>query len=146
MQNKIVMVLIGAAGCGKSTYTEQFPSYSVINQDTIRAELCGDASDQSKNGEVFKTAISRLHKELNAGNSVIWDNTSRNPKMRKLVVDIAKQHQAKLIAVFFKTPLEVCLERNSKRLRQVPPEIIKKQYTELVEPSFEEGFEQIHFV
>lgn len=149
MQNKTVTVLIGAAGCGKSTYANNLVAQTgarIINQDSIREKLCGNADDQSRNGEVFQLAVKQLHQELKAGNCVIWDNTSRNIKMRKLIVDIAMQYNAKLIAVFFKTPLDVCLARNAARSRKVPPEIIKKQYNELVEPVFEEGFEQIHFV
>jgi predicted kinase len=49
-------------------------------------------------------------------------------------------------AVFFDVPLAVCLERNSKRDRQVTDEVMHKMAERLKPPTFKEGFEKITVV
>ena len=49
-------------------------------------------------------------------------------------------------AVFFDVPLAVCLERNSKRDRQVTDEVMHKMAERLRPPVFKEGFDKITVV
>ena len=49
-------------------------------------------------------------------------------------------------AVFFDVPLAVCLERNSKRDRQVTDEVMHKMAERLRPPAFKEGFDKITVV
>ena len=46
-------------------------------------------------------------------------------------------------AEFFDVPLEVCLERNRNRLRQVPEDVMQKMAANLEPPTLEEGFTRI---
>jgi tRNA uridine 5-carbamoylmethylation protein Kti12 len=48
--------------------------------------------------------------------------------------------------VFFDVPLAVCMERNSKRDRQVTDEVMQKMAERLRPPTFKEGFEKITVV
>ena len=62
--------MCGLPSCGKSTYikkeTNGIDKFVVISTDAIRAELCGDPSDQSHNKEVFELAHSRIKDFLNS--------------------------------------------------------------------------------
>ena len=49
-------------------------------------------------------------------------------------------------AVFFDVPLAVCLERNSKRDRQVTDEVMHRMAERLKPPTFKEGFQKITVV
>jgi predicted kinase len=49
-------------------------------------------------------------------------------------------------AVFFDVPLDVCLERNSKRDRSVSEDVMRKMGDRLKPPIFEEGFTKITVV
>jgi predicted kinase len=49
-------------------------------------------------------------------------------------------------AVFFDVPLDVCLERNSKRDRSVSADVMRKMADRLKPPIFEEGFTKITVV
>ena len=47
---------------------------------------------------------------------------------------------------FFDVPLEVCLERNSKRDRVVTDEVMRSMADRLRPPAFKEGFDKITVV
>jgi predicted kinase len=46
-------------------------------------------------------------------------------------------------ALFFDVPLEVCMERNSRRERSVQEEVMRRMAEKLRPPSFKEGFSKI---
>jgi predicted kinase len=56
---------------------------------------------------------------------------------------MAKGFGYEVQAVFFDVPLEVCLERNKRRERVVPEDIMRRMTAKLKAPSFEEGFSKI---
>ena len=56
---------------------------------------------------------------------------------------MAKSFGYQVQAVFFDVPLSVCLERNSKRDRQVTDEVMHKMAERLRPPTFKEGFDKI---
>jgi predicted kinase len=49
-------------------------------------------------------------------------------------------------AVFFDVPLEVCLERNRNRERQVKEDVVQRMAAKLKAPTFDEGFAKITLV
>jgi predicted kinase len=59
---------------------------------------------------------------------------------------MAKGFGYEVHAVFFDVPIEVCLERNRKRERQVKEEVVQRMAAKLKPPSFEEGFAKITVV
>ena len=59
---------------------------------------------------------------------------------------MAKGFGYEVHAVFFDVPLEVCLERNRKRERQVKEDVIQRMAAKLKAPGFEEGFGKITVV
>jgi predicted kinase len=59
---------------------------------------------------------------------------------------MAKSFGYEVQAVFFDVPLAVCLERNSKRDRQVTDEVMHNMAERLRPPAFKEGFDKITVV
>ena len=59
---------------------------------------------------------------------------------------MAKSFGYEVQAVFFDVPLAVCMERNSKRERQVSDDVMQKMAERLRPPTFKEGFEKITVV
>jgi len=49
-------------------------------------------------------------------------------------------------AVFFDVPAEVCMERNRRRDRNVPEDVMRRMASKLRPPKFEEGFAKITVV
>lgn len=145
--NKLIL-MVGISGAGKSTHVEKLrqsnPSALIISPDSIREELTGDASDQSKNYQVFKIAHARLDTAMrNQIPMIIWDATCYNRKNRKEPIAIAKQHGYEVEVFFKKVPLETALKQNQMRQRHVPEDVIKRQFDGLEEPSQAEGIDKI---
>lgn len=77
-------ILVGPSGAGKSTWISKhnLGNISVISSDQIRAELCGDFQDQSKNNQVFEAMHSIAVEKLRRGLPVIIDATNIRNKDR----------------------------------------------------------------
>lgn len=144
---KVLHVLIGAAGTGKSTVAEKLIAgfkkngrmYSYISTDNIREELCGNASDQSRNRDVFEIAHDRLDQAFEYDCDVIFDACSLTPKSRRPLREIGDRHGAFRIAYIMETSFDEALKRNAQRDRKVPEDVIQRHFEKLTFPH-NEGF------
>lgn len=141
-----LILTVGIVASGKSTWANIVAAdhdMLVVNMDSIRADLCGDASDQSRNKEVYSKAEALVHEGLESGRSVIFDATSRTPKTRKHLIKIGKAYGARLIGVYFKADIVGCKIRNAARDRKVPDSVIDIHQATLVPPSTTEGLDEV---
>lgn len=127
-----LLLLVGAPGSGKSTVREQLlaqnPGLKVISMDERRKELTGDVNDQSRNNEVFGWQQRELRKAMEARQNTVIDATNTSRKLRRVLWDIARENGALCSAIYFDLTLETLLERNSKREKRVPDEVVKRFY------------------
>lgn len=140
---KKLFMLVGLPASGKSTCAEILTKTEgalIVSSDAIREELLGNVNDQTKNEEIFKEVENRILYGLK-NNNVIYDATNINYKRR--MEFLLKIKNAKKIAILIATSYEECLERNSKRKRKVPEDVIKRMYYNLDVPQTYEGFDEI---
>ena len=137
----------GPAGTGKSTMAEVLAKrYNaiIVSTDAIREELFGDAAIQDNPKEVFEIAYKRIEEGLRKTHKVIFDATNLSPKNRRDILEKAKVwNKGFNICYRATTTEEIAKERNQQRNRQVPDDVIQKQFTKYVEPSYEEGWDAI---
>ena len=149
MPNQELIVMCGLPGSGKSYWAESYvkthPSYEIISTDKMRQELFGDESDQSNNWLVFVTAYQRLVSIIESGKSAIFDATNLKRKDRKKIVKFFSRYNIPLKLVWMNTPMEVCKLRNSQRKRFVENLVIDKMSECFIEPTREEGWDDIIF-
>lgn len=92
---------------------------------------------------VFKELYKRVHKLLNEGKDVYYDGTNIAYSHRKSIIE-EFGNKAEIICEFFTTPLNICLERNSKRDRQLDEQKIRDYKKYLRNPNYNEGFSKIY--
>lgn len=107
----------------------------------MRILLSGDEENQQIHAEVFEAIRSLLALRLRIAEPVSYvDATHLKRVYRVPYFEIAKRFDADVEALWFDTSLDVCLERNRDRTRQVDGGVMSAMARELEEPTVEEGF------
>lgn len=141
-----IYVMCGIPGSGKSYEAKRIAAENdavIISSDDIREEIYGDASIQGKPCKVFNRFYKYARREFDAGRNLVLDATNIKRKERKKVFRTFGEETDKIYAVVMDTPLEVCLERNRKRDRHVPEDVIYTMHRLFKWPHYEDGFEDI---
>lgn len=147
-----VLVTMGIPGSGKSYCTSRVfgadPDTIIISPDQIRAEMLGDAADQSANAAVFERAHEMLRDALLAPNvkTVVFDATNIKRFARDRVRAIAEEYDAETTLLIFDTEWETCCERNEARERTVPQSAMvrmRAEFAEALESVESEGWTEI---
>jgi predicted kinase len=138
-----VVLTIGLPGSGKTTWFKR-RGVTPLSSDMLRSILFDDITEQRYQGLVFSTLRSLLRARLIA--KMPWnyvDATNLSPHERRQWIKMAKSFGYDVQAVFFDVPLEICMERNSRRERTVSDDVMKKMAERLKAPNFKEGFSKI---
>jgi predicted kinase len=141
-----VVLSIGLPGSGKSTW---FKRHNILplSSDMVRILLFDDATEQRHQDLVFSTLRSMLRARLLARRpSNYLDATNLSPHERRSWIKLAHDFGYEAHAVFFDVPPEVCIERNRRRERNVPEDVMQRMASKLRPPKFEEGFAKITVV
>lgn len=141
------VMLVGIPGSGKSTYASK-SSYTVFSSDAIRLELFGDENVQDQNYKVFDTLHKRLLRALKAGHSCIYDATNLSSSKRIGTLDLIESlsKDIKKTCIIFATPIEVCIERDSKRSKFVGEDVINRMVKNFQCPMLFEGWDDIQIL
>ena len=139
----VVILAIGLPGSGKSAWFKRH-SINPLSSDLLRSLLFDDPTEQRFQDLVFSNLRSMLKARLIARRPLNYvDATNLTPQERQNWIKLAHDYGYEAHAVFFDVPVEVCLERNQRRERMVPEDVMRRMAAKLRPPTFEEGFTKI---
>ncbi len=143
-----LVLLVGAAGCGKSTFARRhFKPTEILSSDFFRGLIADDESNQAVTADAFHAlqliAAARLrHRRL-----TVIDATNVQRRARRPLLRLARRHQTPTVAIVFDLPEALCLERNAGRAeRQVRATVIHEQFQRLQQSLLtlpHEGFQSV---
>jgi len=137
--SKIVKIFLGLPLSGKSTLIndpEYKEGFAVVSADTYKE----NHEDYNPNHAylLHEWSVDRAEEEMNklsdSGVNIIMDGGGINNSYTLRIIEMLREKGYKIVLVHMRTPLEVCLKRNTKRERKVPFEdIIQKAAREITQ-------------
>ena len=146
-----LVILIGASGCGKSTFARtHFKPTEILSSDHYRGVISDDETDQSASKDAFEVLHYIAAKRLAAGKLTVIDATNVQPEDRKKLIQIAKQYHVFPIAIAFNLPEQLCIERNLQRPDRNFGAHVVKRHTQTMRRSlknlYREGFHKTYIL
>lgn len=128
-----LVVLIGAAGAGKSTFVARhFAPAEVFSSDAYRDLISGDAADQSATAAAFFALHSDMARRLARGETAVVDATNVTRRARRPLLAFAAAAGVPAIAIVLEPPVDVVMARNAARIGRVVPEpAVRRQLADL---------------
>lgn len=154
MNKPRLYVLVGVPASGKSTWVKNQRWAAECAYVSTDYHVDAYAATQGKTySEVFTEfmpqAIELMMQDVNEAKSksqdIIWDQTSTTVKTRRRKLNPLRDYYK--IAVVFKTPPQDELARrlNSRPGKIIPEQVMKQMIANLVEPTIDEGFDEIWY-
>ncbi|MFJ6669021.1 AAA family ATPase [Streptomyces sp. NPDC091383] len=143
-----LVVLIGAAGSGKSTWARTWAATQVLELDRFRALVSDDAGDQEATGDAVFALQAVLEARLARRKVTVVDATNTEAAVRADLIATARRHGVPTVALVVPTPASVCVERQAGRPanRRVPEQAVLAQHAAMVDawPGLPaEGFDHV---
>lgn len=128
-----LVVLVGAAGAGKSTFAARhFAPAEVLSSDAFRERIAGDPAGQAATGAAFAALHRALARRLREGRLAVVDATSVQPRARRALLRYAAAAGVPAIAIILDLPALMVLARNAARPDRVVPEAaVRRQLADL---------------
>lgn len=143
-----LVVLVGAAGCGKSAFAKKhFRATEILSSDFFRGMITDDENDITASNDAFALLYQAAVQRLKRGKLTVIDATNVKKDRRKPLLELAHRYRCTPVAIVLNFPEEICQERNRKRAyRTVPSDVIHKM-TENLHQSLhtlkDEGFQDV---
>ncbi len=123
-----VVVLIGAAGSGKSMWaTDHYRRAEVVSSDDLRGVVGSGPADLDASTDAFDLLERIVAARLSRGLTTVIDTLGLDRDRRTAWRDAARAAGLPAVAVLLDTPGEECRRRNSLRARPVPARVLTDQ-------------------
>jgi protein phosphatase len=111
-----LVVLVGAAGAGKSTFAARhFAPDEVLSSDAFRALISGDPANQAATKPAFAALHRAVVARLRSRRLTVIDATNVQPHARRSLVARAVEAGVQCVAIVLDLPADVVLARNAAR-------------------------------
>jgi protein phosphatase len=128
-----LVVLVGAAGAGKTTFAARhFAPDEILSSDRFRAIVSGDEANQAATKAAFVILHEALERRLANGRLAVIDATSIEPSARRALSARARAAGIPVMAIVLDLPAATVLARNAARpARVVDMAVVRRQLDRL---------------
>jgi F420-dependent oxidoreductase-like protein len=127
-----LVVLVGPAGCGKSTWAAgAFRPDQVISTDALRALVGTGEKDQRAGSAAFEVLDLVVDHRLRRRLTTVIDSTALEPARRAAYLEAAHRRGVPAVAIVFDVPEREVRRRNRQRPDAVPAAVITAQLKSL---------------
>lgn len=131
-----LMMLKGLPASGKTTYAKKLAEdgWTRVNKDDLRAMLNNGKWSGKNEKYVLQVRDNIIVSSLQAGKSVVVDDTNFNPAHAERLKQLAKEHGAAFETKFFDVEVEECIKRDLLRPVSVGEKVIRDMYDQYLAP------------
>lgn len=157
LKRPILYVPIGPSGSGKTTFCKNIqkasPEVSSFSFDGLR-HAWYNPSDYDKafhaasaDPTFYPRAETVFCEMLSSLKDIYLDATNLNPIKRNFYLQKAKEQGYLVIGFVFSVDLEVLIARQAtRRDKCIAEDVVRSQYSSLITPQLEEGFDLVFFL
>jgi predicted kinase len=131
-----LVIFVGLQASGKSTFFRE--RFAATHEHVSKDLFPNNRNRNRRQGELIGVALS-------AGVPVVVDNTNPTVEDRRTLIELGREHGAKIVGYCFESTVRQCIERNRLRTGRdkVPDVAIYATAKKLVPPSYSEGFDEL---
>ena len=145
-----LVVLVGAAGAGKSTWAAaRFAPAQIVSADALRGVVGLHERDQRATKDAFDVLDRITDARLRRGLTTVVDSTGLDPKRRAGWIALARKRGRPVHAIVLDAGPRLTRSRNRQRDDAVPSSVVTSQLRSLgttLEVIEGEGFDGVHHV
>jgi|SRR5690349_20813999 protein phosphatase len=122
-----LVVLVGAAGAGKSTLAARlFAADEIVSSDALRAMISGDEGDQRVSGVAFRLLHRTIGRRLARGQLTVVDATNTEAAVRRPLVARARAAGIPVSVIVLDIDPATVARQNGGRSRIVDADVIER--------------------
>jgi alkanesulfonate monooxygenase SsuD/methylene tetrahydromethanopterin reductase-like flavin-dependent oxidoreductase (luciferase family)/predicted kinase len=123
-----VVLLVGPGASGKSTWAAaHFRPDAVVSSDRLRALVGTGEDDVAAGTDAFALLEEVVRRRLARRLTTVIDTLGLDPKRRLAWLALARASDLPCVAVAFDTPPAECRERNRRRSKRIPTDVLAGQ-------------------
>ena len=128
---KVLIVMLGAAGIGKSTFVKEYVlsknlTFKIIDPDEMNFKITKSHDIYDK--RVADMAVKYVISSAQSGQNIIYDITGRSESRIRTVVKELDSLGYTILFIHLLSDLQKSLNQNAQRDRHVPDEKVKEYY------------------
>ncbi len=131
-----MIILAGLQASGKSAF---FHEGFAATHEHVSKDLFRNSRDRERRQRRLIEAA------LGAGRPVAVDNTNPTVEDRRKLIELGREHRARVVGYYFEAIVRECIERNRRRTgkERVPDVAIYATAKKLEPPTTSEGFDEL---